>query len=364
MDIIVKHLTPRLLRVELSKMIIEQWQQYLQQNGAQFEDNVVLHFGSPEQERQAALQGDILTDLSYFGIIKVSGSDAAKFLQGQLTNDVLQVNANQSQLTAWCNPKGRIIVNLRLFKHQGAYYLFLPQASVEMTLKRLRMYILRAAVQLEDVSHQLVRLGIAGEQSTSLIADNLKCIPPAAINASLTLETTTIIRVQGAQPRYLLFTETPQMIWSPLAQFARPVGAAIWQWLDILAGLPQIVPATSEEFVPQMINYSLIGGVNFKKGCYTGQEIVARMQYLGTLKRRMYLAKIDTTSLPQPGDALYVSSEPQSVGKIVNAQWHPHGGVVVLAVIQITHAEQDEIHWQTPLGEKLHWLGLPYPVAD
>jgi hypothetical protein len=344
--------------------MIEQWQQYLQQNGAQCEKNVVLHFGSPEQERQAALQGDVLTDLSYFGVIKVSGSDAAKFLQGQLTNDVRQVNANQSQLTAWCNPKGRIIVNLRLFKRQDAYYLFLPQASVEMTLKRLRMYILRAAVQLEDVSHQLIRLGIAGKQSASLIADSLKCTPPAAINASLTLEASTVIRVQGAQPRYLLFTEMPQIIWSQLVQSACPVGATIWQWLDILAGLPQIVPATSEEFVPQMINYSLIDGVSFKKGCYTGQEIVARMQYLGTLKRRMYLAKIDTTSLPQPGDALYVSSELQSVGKIVNAQWHPHGGVVVLAVVQITHAEQDEIHWQTPRGEKLQWLNLPYPVTN
>ncbi len=364
MDIIVKPLIPRLLtHVELNKIMIEQWQRYLQQNGAQFEENVVLHFGSPVIERQAALQSDILTDLSYFGIIKISGSDAAKFLQGQLTNDVLQVNTDQSQLSAWCNPKGRIIVNFRLFKRQDAYYLFLPQASVEMTLKRLRMYVLRAAVQLEEVSHQFVRLGIAGEQSVSLIADSLNCTPPTSINASLTLETATIIRVQGVQPRYLLFTETPQTLWSRLAQSAHPVGAAIWQCLDILAGLPQIVPATSEEFVPQMINYSLIGGVSFNKGCYTGQEIVARMQYLGTLKRRMYLAKIDTTSLPQPGNALYVSNEPQSVGKIVNAQWHPHGGVVVLAVIQITQAEQNEVYWQTPPSEKLHWLDLPYSVT-
>ena len=176
-------------------MMIEPWQAYLQQQGAQFEDPVVLHFGSPELERQAALSGNILTDLSYFGVIKVSGSDAAKFLQGQLTNDVGQVNADQSQLTAWCNPKGRVIVNFRLFKHQDAYYLFLPQASVEMTLKRLRMYILRAAVQLTDVSQQLIRLGIAGEHSTALIADNLKCTPPTAINANLTLDTATMIRV-------------------------------------------------------------------------------------------------------------------------------------------------------------------------
>jgi folate-binding protein YgfZ len=344
-------------------MMIEPWQTYLQQHGAQFEDHVVGHFGSPELERQAALQSNICADLSYFGVIKVSGSDAAKFLQGQLTNDVWQVNADQSQLTAWCNPKGRVIANLWLFKRQEAYYLCLPQANVAMMLKRLQMYVLRAAVQLTDVSQQLIRLGIAGEQSTALIADNLKCIPPTTVNASLTLDATTMIRIQGSLPRYLLFTETPQALWQSLAQAARPVGTAIWQWLDIMAGLPQIIPATSEEFIPQMINYALIGGVSFKKGCYTGQEIVARTQHLGTLKRRMYLARIDTTSLPQPGDALYVNNEPQSVGKIVNAQWHPHGGVVVLAVIQITHVEQDEIYWPTPNGDQLQWLDLPDAIT-
>ena len=345
-------------------MMIEQWQAYLQQHGAQFEEQVVLHFGSPELERQAALSGNILTDLSDYSVIKVSGSDATKFLQGQLTNDIGQVNVNQSQLTAWCNPKGRVIVNFRLFKRQDAYYLFLPQAGVEMTLKRLRMYILRSAVQLTDVSEQLIRLGIAGEESTALIAANLNCTLPTTINASLTLDTTTVIRVPGISPRYLLFTETPQTLWSQLAQAARPVGTAIWQWLDILAGLPQIIPAISEEFVPQMINYALIGGISFKKGCYTGQEIVARMQYLGTLKRRMYLARIDSTSLPQPGDALYVSSEAESIGKIVNAQWHPQGGVVVLAVIQITHAQQDKIYWPTANGDQLQYLDLPYPVTN
>ncbi len=343
--------------------MIEQWQAYLQQAGAQFEGDVVSHFGEPDSERQTAHEGDILADLSYLSVIKISGNDAEQFLQGQFTNDVTQVNANQSQLSAWCSPKGRILVTFLLLKRDNAYYLVLPQDSVATTLKRLQLYVLRANVQLEVANQQLVRLGIAGNKSTQLLNDYYNGELPSSINTSLTIEQTTIIRIPGTQPRYFLLTATPQPIWHSLAQQIRPVGAAIWQWLDIQAGLPQIGAATSDEFVPQMVNYPVIGGVSFKKGCYTGQEVVARMQYLGSLKRRMYLAKITTTTLPQPGDTLYLANE-QNVGKIVNAQWDSPNSVLVLAVIQITHAQQDDIHWQTPQGEILQLLDLPYSLPS
>ncbi|EDN70148.1 Glycine cleavage T protein [Beggiatoa sp. PS] len=122
------------------------------------------------------------------------------------------------------------------------------------------------------------------------------------------------------------------------------------------------MPVTAEEFVPQMVNYQAIGGVSFKKGCYTGQEIVARMQYLGTLKRRMYLARINTNTPPQPGDALYVNNNEQNVGKIVNAQIHPNGGVVVLAIIQISH-ETKEIFLQDQPDKYLQLMDLPYSLG-
>jgi folate-binding protein YgfZ len=348
---------------EQNLIMTPEWITYLQQANAQIDNNTVIHFGQPEQERQQVLVGDIITDLSHFGLIKVTGSEAAQFLQGQLTNDVRQVTAMQSQLTACCNPKGRIIFNFRLLKRNDAYYLLLPHRSLETLVKRLRMYVLRADVQLEEVSDQLSRLGIAGTNSKQLLTDCLGFAPPTEINASLTENQITVITISDT--RYLVFTETPQNLFQcATAQKVFPVGASAWQLLDILAGIPQIVSATTEEFVPQMVNYQAIGGVSFKKGCYTGQEIVARMQYLGKLKRRMYLAKIDTSALPEAGDKLYLSDNEQSVGQIVNAERHPDGGEVVLAVIQISQAESEDIHWQSQQGELLRLMDLPYSVSE
>jgi hypothetical protein len=340
----------------------ETWKNYLHKNGAQLTNNTIIHFRQPEKEYQQVLQTNVITDLSHFGLIQITGKDAGKFLQGQFTNNVQHVKTEKSQLSAWCNPKGRILVNFRLFKRDDAYYLFLPQESIANMLKRLRMFVLRADVKLEDVNNHWFGLGIAGIDSVQILTDCLGCTPPTEIEASLTHNQNTVLRIQGPQPRYLIFTQTPQTFWECAINTARPIGAGAWQLLDILAGIPQIVPATAEEFVPQMVNYQAIGGVSFKKGCYTGQEIVARMQYLGTLKRRMYLAKINTTILPQPGDSLYANDNEQSVGKIVNAQFHPEGGILVLAVIQIKSAETKDIHWQSQLGECLKFIDLPYSL--
>ncbi len=336
------------------------WTQYLQEAGAQIENNTVIHFGRTQEEIQQAQHGDIITDLSHFGLIKVTGDDAEKLLQGQFTNDVRQVTAEKNQLSAWCTHKGRMLVSFRLFKRSDAYYLLLPQDSVASTIKRLQMYILRTAVKLEEVSDSLLRIGIAGSHSTQILTECLGDAPPSEVDGSLTIDKITVLQIPGNRPRYIVFSETPQDLWQCATKTARQAGAAAWQLLDILAGLPQIVPATAEAFVPQMVNFHAIGGVSFKKGCYTGQEVVARMQYLGSLKRRMYLARIDTNSIPQPGDALYITHSEESVGKIANAVTLPEGGAIILAVIKISHAKTDEIHWQNQQGEILQCLELPY----
>jgi folate-binding protein YgfZ len=284
----------------------------------------------------------MICNLSHFGLIKVSGDDAVTFLQGQFTNDVRQVTDTHSQLSAMCSPKGRIIVNFRLFKRDNAYYLLLPKDSLAATLKRLQMYVLRAKVKLEDANESLFPIGIVGNTQF------------------LTVENLTIFKVPDTQPRYIVITDTPEKI---LASGEKTINESEWQRLDILAGLPQVVSATKEAFIPQMLNYDILNGISFKKGCYTGQEVVARMQYLGKLKRRMYLAKIETSQLPQPGDALYISSDEQSVGKIVNASFHLDGGAIVLAVIKIAEAEAHEVHWQSQQGECLQLLDLPYSLT-
>lgn len=322
-----------------------------------------------ELELQSALHDNILTDLSHLGIIKVSGTDAEKFLQGQFTNDIRQVNTTRSQLSAWCSPKGRILVNFRLFqRNDNAYYLLMPQANIEATLQRLPKYVLRSQVQLEDVSSQFSGTGVAGAQSTQLLANCLNASPPSTVNDSLTTSLITVLHIHGPTARYIVLSEEVpilQTLWQSLvAGGSHPVSTDVWDLLDILAGVPHILPPGVDEFVPQMVNYQALGGINFKKGCYTGQEIVARMQYLGTLKRRMYLVKIDTTLPPPPGDTLYVRNETQSVGQIVNAQPHPDGGAIALAVISIRHVEKEEIHLHSQTGEVLELLELPYSLGS
>jgi hypothetical protein len=322
-----------------------------------------------ELELQYALHDNILTDLLHLGMIKVSGNDAEFFLQGQFTNDVRQVNTTQSQLSAWCSPKGRILVNFRLFQRaDNAYYLLMPQANVAATLKRLPMYVLRSQVKLENVSGEFSGIGVAGTHSTQLLASCLGGSLPSTVNNTLTTNLVTVLHIQGPTARYIVLSEdvpTLQSLWQGLvAGGVYPAGTAVWDLLDILAGVPNILPPLVDEFVPQMVNYQALGGVNFKKGCYSGQEIVARMQYLGTLKRRMYLVKIDTTLLPPPGAPLYVSSETPSVGQIVNAQPHPDGGVIALAVISISHTEKEEVHLHSQQGEVLELLVLPYLLGS
>lgn len=330
------------------------WQGFLLPFGAEFEDDLLIHFGQLEQERQATLQQHtIVTAISDMGLIKVSGVDAPKFLQGQFTNDIGQITPEQSQLSAWCNAKGRMLVNFRIFQREDAYYLLLPRQCLEFTLKKLTMYVLRADVKLEAVNDGLWGIGIAGANGSEIIQTGLGISPPTSLNATVTAEQTTVLQIGGVPPRYLLVTDKPASIWECLAKQARSVGTVQWQLLNILAGIPQILPATREAFVPQMVNYQELGGINFKKGCYTGQEVVARMQYLADLKRRMYLARINTTTLPEPGDPLYVANQATSVGTIVNAQFESNETAVVLAVIVIDEAKTHEIHWLRPQGEVL-----------
>ena len=173
---------------------------------------------------------------------------------------------------------------------------------------------------------------------------------------------TTVIRLPGKNPRFEILgpLDRVRKIWEALNVRGVPVGPEVWSWLTIQNGLPIIVPETVDAFVPQMVNMQLINGVSFKKGCYTGQEIVARMQYLGKLKRRMYLAHINASVMPPAGENLYTADSSQSAGKIVNISPAPDGGFDLLAVIDIKRAESGTIHVGDSNGPDLQLLDLPY----
>jgi len=304
-----------------------------------------------------------LCDLSHFGLIRIHGEDARQLLQGQLTNDIEKVTPSISQLSSYCSPKGRMLASFRVLERDGDLLLMLPAERLETTLKRLRMFVLMSKAELSDASADLVGIEISGDCAAELLPID----PPAEDDGVSTLDDYTVIRIPGDRPRYQVLgpNEAMQALWTEAAQTATPISHRRWQLLDIRAGIPTVVDATAEAFVPQMANLQALKGVSFTKGCYTGQEIVARMQYLGKLKRRMYRAEIDSPQQPQPGDELFSehSASGQGTGKVVSAAPSPEGGYEILAVIEISAADADKVHLGDPAGPRLQFLDLPYELS-
>ncbi|MET0071442.1 MAG: folate-binding protein YgfZ [Candidatus Thiodiazotropha sp.] len=306
-----------------------------------------------------------LNDLSHYGLIRVDGEDAEQFLQGQMTNDMGQVTEDHSNLAGWCNAKGRMIASFRCFRQGTSFYLQTLAEAIPKLMPRLSMYILRSRVEISDASDDLVRIGISGNCAEALLQPFFEELPEQA-NGVQQQDGMILIRLPGPTPRFEVIGPTPQLqeLWQTAEGQAQQAGRELWSLYEIHAGIPTLYPQTSESFVPQMANMQLVDGVSFTKGCYTGQEVVARMQYLGKLKRRMYLAHVESAAPPQPGDELFAegSTSGQGAGKVVDAQASGEG-YDLLAVIEITSAEENRVR----LGEEgpmLEILNLPYSYAE
>lgn len=339
------------------------WQQFLDARGASTNDGAVSNFGQPAAELQAAAGGNILTDLSHLGLLQVGGEDAVSFLQGQLTNDVKLLDGSNSQYAGYCTAKGRLLAVFLAFAHHDHLHLQLDGTLTTPMLKRLRMYVLRSKVTIDDVSDSIIRIGVAGSNTTAALQALFGSVPHAP-HQLLNLETANLVRLPGPAPRYELFT-TPQQapeIWSALEKSCTTVGKPCWDWLDIRAGIPQVTPATQEEFVPQMLNLDLLDGINFKKGCYTGQEIVARTHYLGKVKRRTHLAHVEVGEAPQPGEKVYGTDSAEPVGLVIGAAPSPAGSYDLLAEIRLENVEAGEIRLGGKDGPVLELLALPYTL--
>lgn len=342
-----------------------EWKNFLERSGAEFDGTErVVSFGNLRHELGAALNGNVFADLSHQGLLAVRGKDALEFLQGQFTNDLRHLGDDTSQLNGYCSAKGRLLASFRVIPDDDGFLLRMPRALVEPLMKKLRMFVLRAAVTLEDVGECRIRLGVSGQTATDELGTLVPALPQA-VDGMTRSDGYTVIRIPGVQPRFEIHGDLEAMrrLWDTLNVRCAPVGEAAWSLLDILAGIPTIHPETSDAFVPQMVNLQLLGGVSFKKGCYPGQEVVARMQYLGTLKRRMYLARVPGEAQPRPGDELFSPDDrEQSAGKVVDAQPHPDGGFMLLAVIQIASREAGDIRLGSADGPPLEFAELPYPL--
>ncbi len=342
----------------------QDWQNFLAQQGAQLQEGVVGHFGDAQAELLAARDGSVVCDLGQFGTLKVAGEDAQGFLQNLLSSDVKLITPKQAQPSSFNSPKGRMMATFLVWQNGADYYLQVPLSLAAAMQKRLSMFVLRSKVKVTDVSKEMVSLGVSGSAAAGLIQKNFGSAPEGDW-AAHQHEGSSVIRV-GAQ-RFQISTSVAQApaLWAALAAAARPAGAACWDWLNIRAGIPVITPATQEQFVLQMTNFDVLGGVSFKKGCYPGQEIVARTQYLGKLKRRMYLAHVDSASAPKAGDEVFSAEMAgQPSGMVINATPAAGGGFDLLAVLQISSRETQSVHLQSLEGAALNFLPLPYSLAN
>jgi len=338
------------------------WQDFLIEQGAVIGDGGVRHFAEPDPHAQSRLAatGDIIADLSHLALIRAHGADATSFLQGQLSNDILAVDADHSQLSAYCNPQGRMLALFRVLRRDDAYYLQLPAALQSVTLKRLKMFVLRAKLTLDSADRELIRIGLSGpnaDRNLSAIVPHL----PKHTDECRQHEGITALYLPGPQPRFELIAgvDTAKRLWSALASQATAVGASAWSWLDIAAGIPTVLPGASEEFIPQMVNLDLLGGVNFQKGCYPGQEIVARLHHLGRVKQRLYRAHVASASAPLPGSPIYGAASDQPAGWVVDAQPAPAGGYDLSAVIALDR-QVGPLTLGTPQGARVVLQTPPY----
>lgn len=344
------------------------WLTFLQQHNALIEKGYVTHFQDSATELGNAQDDTILVDLSNFGLIHFSGEEASDFLQRQLSCDLRKVNHQTAQYGSYCTPKGRMLASFLIWSGiaNNEYFMQLPSTLLDVISKRLSMYILRTKVRLDDCSDTLIRIGIAGNKAKLLLEEVFDgvVLPASSLGMVHTEKGSILCRNID---RYEIITTLDQAItiWPRLASQATPTGTMCWDWQEIRAGIPVILPITQEQFIPQMVNLDVIGGISFQKGCYPGQEIIARTQYLGKLKRRMYLVNIASSQPVMAGDHL-LSTElsEQSCGMIVNAALSPEGGFDALAVIQVDSIKTSKIFWKNLNGPALQILPLPYPLPQ
>lgn len=311
-----------------------------------------------------ALREPVLAPLPELGVIAASGADVIAFLQSQLTNDVAQLTADRMQLNGYCTAKGRLLATFHQWRHDDAVLLRLPRAILPAVMKRLSMFVLRAKVRLVDESAQWNTVGLLGAGVAGL-AHRAGVALPAAPWTGLASGAVRVDRVPPTDAfadRFLLTlpAEAPLPGW---CDGLPRLHSAVWWWSEIEAAVPTVFAATQEKFVPQMINYEVLGGVNFKKGCYPGQEIVARSQYLGKLKRRMQRAHVVQDQVAAAADVFH-SGEPQPVGTVVMAAPSPSGGTDLLFELPIDRLQAGTLHLGSAAGPALALRGLPYELFD
>lgn len=332
------------------------WIEFLSHEGAEITDNTAQF---------PALQNDLdscaVVPLVHLAQITSHGEDSVPFLHNLLSNDVQKLAEGTAQWTSLSTPKGRMLASMLLFRDSDGHGIVLSADIAPAIQKRLSMYLLRSKARLAAMDDALI--GVTGPDAAGILtAAGIEA--PHDRMRQTTAPGLRCIRLDSSDFVLIVASEAAPEVWQRLREAgARPAGTDRWQLAMIRAGVPLITAATQEEFVAQMLNFELIDGVSFSKGCYPGQEIVARTQYLGKLKKRMYRIHSAESLPPQVGDNVYTPKfGTQSAGKIVNVAPTPDGGFEALAVLQANCVESGEAHLDGPEGPSVEFLPLPYNV--
>ena len=300
-----------------------------------------------------------VTPVRSLGVIKVDGTDAASFLQGQLTQDFVLLKPGEARLAAFCSAKGRMQASFVGFKRstddgEGQILLICSRDVLPATLKRLSMFVMRAKVKLTDATDDFSIFGLAGKAAQSLVEN--ATTPWATVHTGAS----TAISLYPA-------STVPRALWVAPKSEMPPAGAALsealWAWSDVQSGIATICAKTVDAFVPQMLNYESVGGVNFKKGCYPGQEVVARSQFRGTLKRRAYI--VHGAAPMAAGDEVFASTDAeQPCGTVAQAAASPAGGFDAIVSMQVAAATAGGLTLGVAGGQTLELQVLPYALLD
>jgi tRNA-modifying protein YgfZ len=313
------------------------------------------------------MSSDVIHDVSVFdrlegvapvrslGIIKVEGVDAASFLQGQLTQDFVLLKLGEARLAAFCSAKGRMQASFVGFKRSDAEILLICSLDVlPTTLKRLSMFVMRAKAKLTDATEAFSIYGLAGKaaQIQGLNVNTPWLAAPVGTGTAISLyPAKTVARALWVAPK------------GEPAPAGPALSEALWAWSEVQSGIATINAKTADAFVPQMLNHESVGGVNFKKGCYPGQEVVARSQFRGTLKRRAYIVHADAPMAA--GDEVFASTDAdQPCGTVAQAAPCPAGGFDAMVSMQVAAASAGGLTLGSASGAKLTLLALPYALLD
>jgi folate-binding protein YgfZ len=288
------------------------------------------------------------------GVIRATGEDAAKFLHGQLTHDFVLLDTQHARLASFCSAKGRMLASFVGFKRpDGDILLVCGRDVLPATLKRLSMFVMRAKAQLSDVSDGYSVWGLAG----TAVGHDLPADPWSLVHEA---DGSAVVRLYPGDGVARALRVAPISAAAPVGD---QLATGAWQWLEVMSGVASITLPIVEAYVPQMLNHESVGGVNFKKGCYPGQEIVARSQFRGTLKRRAFL--MASTGPLQVGQAVFhVSDAEQPCGTVAAAAANPAGGWNAIVSMQISAAVGGEIRAGSDAGPSLVPLPLPYALLE